>query len=75
MSIKDGGQAFPQKVFQPLPGGGGNWSLEGGLSARDYFAAKAMQGLLALGSGLPFDIIAKDGYDLADAMLKAREGS
>jgi hypothetical protein len=45
-----------------------------GMSLRDYFAAKAMQGLLACPmqpqSGP--DMYARDAYALADAMLKAR---
>ena len=42
-----------------------------GLTLRDYFAAKAMQGLI------PFDGSAKDiassAYEMADAMIKARD--
>jgi hypothetical protein len=47
-----------------------------GMTLRDYFAAKAMQGLLA---SLPSDTtlydsnVAKWSYEMADAMLKARE--
>lgn len=47
-----------------------------GMSLRDYFAAKAMQGFVSsypeglLTSG--FADIADDAYDMADAMLKAR---
>ena len=44
-----------------------------GMTLRDYFAAKAMQGLM-------FDVqipdcgyIAKTAYEMADAMMKARE--
>jgi hypothetical protein len=49
---------------------------EEGMTLRDYFAAKAMQGLLA---SLPSDTtlydsnVAKWSYEMADAMLKARE--
>lgn len=51
----------------------------GGMTLRDYFAAKAMQGQLA---SFPSDAepaeftarIAVDAYLIADAMLKAREG-
>ena len=47
-----------------------------GMTLRDYFAAKAMQGLLA---SLPSDTtlydsnVAKWSYEMADAMLKSRE--
>ena len=50
-----------------------------GMTLRDYFAAKAMQGLLASPRGTPdgsdaTDVYyAKCAYLVADAMLKARE--
>jgi hypothetical protein len=47
-----------------------------GMTLRDYFAAKAMQGLLASGIECGPDDVASvvaSAYILADAMLKARE--
>lgn len=46
-----------------------------GLTLRDYFAAKAMQGMLSTQKNLghPIDMLAKLAYIQADAMLKARE--
>jgi len=48
-----------------------------GMTLRDYFAAKVMQGLLAgllaYGHDIMWDEIAEDAYRQADAMLKARE--
>ena len=47
-----------------------------GMTLRDYFAAKAMQGITSTLSGTApvlYDNIADDAYALADAMLKARE--
>jgi hypothetical protein len=44
---------------------------EGGMTLRDYFAAKAMQALID-NDGL-FSEIPTQAYALADAMLKARE--
>jgi len=45
-----------------------------GMTLRDYFAAKAMQGLLACASGDGTkESYAKWAYEYADAMLKARE--
>jgi hypothetical protein len=44
------------------------------MTLRDYFAAKAMQSFAA--TDLPLwsnDRLAAEAYDLADAMLKARE--
>jgi hypothetical protein len=51
---------------------------ESGMSLRDYFAAKAMQGFIdyaaATGRFAPPDNqLAQCSYDVADAMLKARE--
>jgi hypothetical protein len=46
-----------------------------GMTLRDYFAAKAMQGLLASGIECGPDDVASvvaSAYILADAMLKAR---
>ena len=49
-----------------------------GMTLRDYFAAKAMQGFLHYSAtkGIytpPDNELAKASYDLADAMMKARE--
>ena len=51
---------------------------EKGMTLRDYFAAKAMQGILAGDHPIthdndPLTTVAKVSYDQADAMLKARE--
>jgi hypothetical protein len=46
-----------------------------GMTLRDYFAAQAMQGIMASGiypTGIIFDT-AKEAYEMADAMMKARE--
>jgi len=46
-----------------------------GMTLRDYFAAKAMQGMYANGSfptGIMLDT-AKEAYEMADAMLKERD--
>lgn len=47
-----------------------------GMTLRDYFAAKAMQGMFASGNvprDLTNDELAEEAYLFADAMLKARE--
>jgi len=49
----------------------GNTKLEEGMDLRDYFAAKAMQALID-NDGL-FSEISTQAYEIADAMLKARE--
>jgi hypothetical protein len=62
---KTGGPAFPNE------GGTGNLWNDKGMTLRDYFAAKAMQGILF--EGLEPEETAKWSYEMADAMLKARE--
>jgi hypothetical protein len=69
-----GGPAFP------APSGWdsqGNWCRNytdsEGMTLRDYFAAKAMQGYVGQGKSYDFADIAQASYRLADAMLKARE--
>ena len=53
---------------------------DSGMTLRDYFAAKAMQALIASPRGTPDGrdatdhYYAKCAYIMADAMLKAREG-
>ena len=70
MSNKDtGGPAFPTMQYEH----GGD---EDGISMRDYFAAKALQGMFASGNLELRDtneIIAEAAYKIADAMLKARK--
>lgn len=59
-----GGAAFPTP----------NDPMYLGMSLRDYFAAKALQGLTAGPlKSIDTSLIATDCYVLADAMLKARE--
>ena len=64
----DGGPAFPSKRET----GKSYLKLEQGMSLRDYFAAKAMQALIFGPSGR--NLTAKDAYEFADEMLKAKEG-
>jgi hypothetical protein len=47
-----------------------------GMTLRDYFAAKAMQGMMADGQAFRLvaeSTLANTAYELADAMLKARQ--
>ncbi len=76
-----GGPAFPSQSIGPdFPPG---W---GGMTLRDYFAAKAMQGWMANPTATPVeagvddadpqalaDVAAAFGYMVADAMMKARQ--
>jgi len=67
-----GGPAFP--AFEHHAGYGQMLAV-GGMTLRDYFAAKAMQAFLSRDSSCtsPDEIIAQDAYNTADAMLEARE--
>jgi len=50
-----------------------NSYLPQGMSLRDYFAAAALQGLIAQGYFLADDdILVEKAYDLAKAMMKRR---
>lgn len=68
---KTGGPAFPVVID--------NQVLDDGMTLRDYFAARAMQGMLAnpkleeqiLKAGQSW--IEESAWAVADAMLKARE--
>ena len=68
-----GGPAFPAgERFECVDG----WHTEPGMTLRDYFAAKAMQGILTdpeivMGATEIADL----SYKYADAMLKARGAS
>ena len=62
----DGNPAFPVPVLSEHP------SFYG-MSLRDYFAAMALQGICASSPAIVNAEIAREAYQLADAMLKARE--
>lgn len=70
MSNKEnGGPAFPCENY-------GRYEFGDGMTLRDYFAAKAMQSLLATITEYPDERwregLAMDAYMMADAMLKER---
>ena len=70
VEINDGGQAFP---FRDADGEGGFMTFPG-MTLRDYFAAAAMQGMLASPDGdRHIERYAASAYQIADAMLAARE--
>jgi hypothetical protein len=60
--INDGGPAFP------TPAG---IQHNDGMTLRDYFAGKAIEALIVRGWGL--ENASGKAYEIADAMLKARE--
>lgn len=48
--------------------------VQSGMTLRDYFAAKAMQGIISSDCNYgAFSDLASDAYCIADAMLEARE--
>ena len=67
MSANNGWPAFP---------GPHDWRRDSGMTLRDYFAAKALQGICAAPEHLDrigsFKNAAETAYELADAMLAAR---
>ena len=72
-NTNNGGSAFPRTRYfsdeHPI-------GYETGMTLRDYFAAKAMQGVCASatdGAEVNPDMCAAWSYEMADAMLKARE--
>lgn len=74
---KTGGPAFPATIG---PGGSEvqvapeQWAFPG-MTMRDYFAAKAMQGFASSIGERHFsgENIARSSYSIADAMMKARD--
>jgi hypothetical protein len=60
--------AFPQFVLS-----NGGAYVEGGMTLRDYFAAKAMQAMETRSASGTYQGRAIQAYAQADAMLKARE--
>lgn len=70
MPIEDGGPAFAFPSVAGLPNGEVIYG-HNGMSLRDYFAAHALNGLLASHSKTAADH-AQDAYELADAMIARR---
>ncbi len=66
--INDGGYAFPRSATD-------HCHSQEGMTLRDYFAAAALQGLMAKVDPEDHwaDYRAKWSYEAADAMIKARE--
>ena len=66
MTTNTGGPAFPCHPGIENP-------LYDGMTLRDYFAAQAVQGLLASEVNAPLKVFAIRAYAIADAMLEARK--
>ena len=72
-------KAFPQKypIDASEPHHWINNPLDTGMDLRDYFAGKAMQGIVdsSVESGLETSQIAESAYRIADAMMEARNAT
>jgi hypothetical protein len=66
MDKETGGSAFPFEMAADFDG-----VRYKGMTLRDYFAAKAMQGLMD--AAMPMPEIAQAAYQMADDMLEARK--
>ena len=67
MSIPDdGGSAFPFAEATT------DFSVSPGMTLRDWFAGQALAGMLDRTYGMKIEIIAARSYEMADAMLAAR---
>jgi len=67
MTKETGGPAFPTPRYER----GDMYSL--GMTLRDYFAARAMQGLMSGGTGgWALELLAETAYEMADEMLKVK---
>jgi hypothetical protein len=76
--IEDGGPAFPQQGATLQMKDNVYFLDKGGMSLRDYFAAAAMQGMLATlraDEEPVIHAIAVDAFKMADAMLSGRSGT
>lgn len=66
MAIETGGPAFPYVETDDC-------GVREGMSLRDYFAAKAMQAIIASDGTYEYKNRAIEAYQAADAMLEARK--
>jgi hypothetical protein len=76
IGFNDGGPAFP-KALDPYPNTAGTTRNAGapGMSLRDWFAGQALANYVAADNEPPLSFIqvATDCFQIADAMLAARE--
>mgnify|MGYP000191404201 CR=1 FL=1 len=77
MNKNDGGDAFPQPVAIE-PSGDILYTVNSGLTLRDYFAGQTLAGLMSDAETLSVfhgkeEKIAPAAYEIADAMIAERE--
>jgi hypothetical protein len=63
-----------ERAFPTYHGGYAKCDADG-MTLRDYFAAKVLQGLLASGLEQPKFEFARKSYEMADAMMEARNAA
>lgn len=75
-----GGLAFPlERVSKRVGGAVSEWTNHPGLTKREYYAAKAMQALIAASfqadraEDYHVEIVAENAFKMADAMLAESE--
>ena len=77
MTTETGGPAFPSGLIDPSTPEDAVLPINNGMTLRDYFASKAMQGILTAtltpNTVWSQDEAAETAYNVADAMLKARK--
>lgn len=71
-TTNNGGPAFPTKREALDPRATG-WSMQEGMSLRDWFAGMALQGYRSSNMRSRSSVVAYLAYEDADAMLAARE--
>lgn len=83
-AINDGGCAYPITMDftgpstnpltgKPIAANHTDRHIDLGLTKRDYFAGLAMQSYAYQHGNWSFELIANAAYDMADAMIRARE--
>jgi len=66
--------AFPRPFSEDTYLEGIDYLAQDGMTLRDYFAAQAMQGFMGSSWNVKsFEDMASKAYQMADAMMKARE--
>jgi hypothetical protein len=76
--IEDGGPAYPVVIAKKFDGRTGvaiEQDFYRGMTLRDYFAGQALAGMATSAGfqGAPWDKLAADAYEAANAMLTARQ--
>lgn len=64
---------FPVEFMHHTEGGGGYWVKNKGLSLRDHFAGQVLPPISSTSKDWDAKEIAARAYEIADAMMKARE--